>query len=136
MPDLAAAAASLEAGSHVFLATGRASLDHFKSRPDVEFTTRIIDETDDPFPLVKGRFLASKPPFSVEEEVDTLRRLGVSALVARNSGGTGGIEKVIAAERLGVQVVMVERPLLPDGFPVSGVEEALKLMEAKGWLAV
>jgi len=114
------AAASLMSGSHVFLATGRSSLDHFKSRPDVEFTTRVIDD---------------KPPFSVEEELETLQDLGVASLVARNSGGTGGIEKVIAAERLGVEVVMVERPVLPETLRSASVEEALQMMEANGWLA-
>lgn len=133
--DLDSAAASLMSGSHVFLATGRSSLDHFKSRPDVEFTTRVIDDTSDPFPLAKGRFLPSKPPFSVEEELETLQDLGVASLVARNSGGTGGIEKVIAAERLGVEVVMVERPVLPETLRSASVEEALQMMEANGWLA-
>jgi len=109
--------------------------DHFKSRPDVEFTTRVIDDTSDPFPLAKGRFLPSKPPFSVEEELETLQDLGVASLVARNSGGTGGIEKVIAAERLGVEVVMVERPVLPETLRSASVEEALQMMEANGWLA-
>jgi len=79
--------------------------------------------------------LPSKPPFSVEEELETLQDLGVASLVARNSGGTGGIEKVIAAERLGVEVVMVERPVLPETLRSASVEEALQMMEANGWLA-
>jgi precorrin-6A/cobalt-precorrin-6A reductase len=134
VPDLATAAGTLSAGSHVFLATGRGSLEAFAARPDVEFTTRVIDETDAAFPLVQGRFLVSKPPFSVEDEVETLRDLGVSALVARNSGGTGGIEKVIAAGRLGIDVVMVARPQLPKAPRAASVQKALEMLEAWGWL--
>ena len=134
VPDLDAAAALLQADAHVFLATGRGSLAHFKARSDVEFTTRVIDDVDEAFPLAKGRFLVSRPPFSVEEEVKTLQELGVAVLVARNSGGTGGIEKVIAADRLGLQVVMVARPVLPEVPRAATVQEALAMMEARGWL--
>lgn len=133
VPDLDAASEVLVPGSHVFLATGRASLAHFVNRPDVEFTTRVIDELPDRFPLAKGRFLASRPPFSIEDEVETLRNLGVSWLVARNSGGTGGIEKVIAANKLGIKVVMVSRPEPQDVPRVETVSEALSYMEAQGW---
>ena len=135
VPDFQAAADALCKGAHVFLATGRASLDHFSDRDDVKFTARVIDHTDDAFPLPDGQFLVSRPPFSVQDEMATLKRLGVSSLVVRNSGGTGGIEKVIAAEQLGLEIIMIARPSMPKARRVETVQEALDTMEAFGWLA-
>lgn len=126
VPDLATAAQVLETGAHVFLATGRGSLDAFKKRKNVEFTARVIDDLPGRFPLRHGRFLVSHPPFSVADEIQTLHSLEVDTLVSRNSGGSGGVEKLEAAEQLGLRIVMVQRPDLPDVDRVSSVEDAIK----------
>ena len=102
VPDLAAAAKAVVPGARAFLATGRGSLRFFADRRDVFFVVRVIDENPSRFPLAKGHFLASRPPFSVEEEVATLSDHRIDTLVVRNSGGTGGTEKLRAAETLGL----------------------------------
>ena len=135
VPDLAAAAAALPRGARVFLSTGRNSLQHFAGRDDVEFHARVIDDRPGPFPLARGGFLIGRPPFSVEEEAATLRAHRIDVLVSRNSGGTGGIEKLLAARTLGLDIVMVERPAI-DGVDQNDRPEpvAETVAEALAWL--
>lgn len=123
--DLAAAASALPTGATVFLSTGRGSLAAFADRDDVTFIARVIDDLPGPFPLPKGRFQIGKPPFSVQEEVATLNDAKIDVLVSRNSGGTGGIEKILAAEHLGLKIFMVKRPSMPQGNRVETVDDAL-----------
>ncbi len=131
VPDLDAAAAALTSGARVFLSTGRASLTHFEPRDDVEFLARVIDDLPDDFPLARGRFVVGKPPFAVEEEMALMRDEAVDVVVSRNSGGTGGVEKLIAAQRLGLEVVMVARPALLDVPRVQTVDEAVAWVAAQ-----
>lgn len=132
--DLDAAAGMLPPGAHVFLATGRMSLSAFAARSDVSFTVRVIDKKPDPFPLAQGRFLVSHPPFTVPQEIATLGNMKVDVLVSRNSGGTGGAEKLEAAKQLGIPVIMVERPDLPRAPRVETVAAARDHIKGAGWL--
>ena len=132
--DLSEAASVLAPGSKVFLATGRASLPAFASRDDVEFVARVIDDLPGDFPLAKGRFVVSHPPFTIEEEVETLKRLEVDTLISRNSGGTGGIEKLVAADRLELSVIMIKRPVYIGNLQVGSVGEALIYLRENNWL--
>ena len=72
--------------------------------------------------LDPAHVLAMQGPFSLEMNLAMLRDVGAAALVTKDGGPAGGMEaKLTAARRLGVEVILVERPA--DG-GVS-VEEAL-----------
>ena len=133
--DMKGAADLLKPASRTFLATGRGSLEYFRSRNDVWFLARVIDDMPGPFPMQNGRFLVSKPPFSVEQEIKTLQDNEIDTLVVRNSGGVGGYEKVEAANRLGLTIVMVKRPETPDANRVESSEAAIQFMKQQRWLA-
>ena len=128
--DMDHAAQLLPAHARVFLATGRGSLASFKARGDVTFLARVLEDRPGDFPIKGGAFLVGKPPFSLQEERKTLKENEIDTLVSRNSGGTGGIEKVLAAQNLNLSVVMVKRPDLPDAPRVETVEDALAWVEA------
>jgi len=69
--------------------------------------------------------------FTVEGEVDLLRRHRIDVVVSKNSGGPATVAKLTAARRLGVPVVMVERPPLPAGVARAGtVDEAVSWLTA------
>ncbi len=128
-PDLASAAVSLPAGAHAFLGTGRGSTPAFLPRTDTHLTLRVIDPPEDEALAPHIRLLVGRPPFSVEEEVLTFQRLGAKYLVVKNAGGVGGFAKLVAARRLGLPVLMVAQPDLPEAVEVvETVEDAL------GWL--
>ena len=128
--DLNAASLVLRSHERAFLATGRGSLAAFLKRLDVWFLVRVVDDTPEAFPLSQGEFLVSRPPFSVKEEMETLRAHRIDTLVTRNSGGSGGFEKIEAAMRLGLRVVMVDRPLLCEADEVETVRGALERVRA------
>lgn len=73
--------------------------------------------------------LQARPPFVLADELELLRRYGVDVLVSKASGGSATLAKIEAARQLSLPVVMLRRPLLPDGPLVEDVSAAL------GWLA-
>ena len=66
-------------------------------------------------------------PYTVEGESALMREHSVGLLVTKNSGGPITAAKLEAARDLGVQVLMVRRPPLPDGtVAVSTVAQAVR----------
>ena len=62
-----------------------------------------------------------------------MREHEVDVVVTKDSGGHLTEAKLTAARELGVPVVLVRRPALPDGVEtVATVEEALAWLERRG----
>ena len=119
------AAAHIPARATVFLATGRQTLARFGNLVGRRLVCRQIDPPDGPFPFAGGEFLIGRPPFSVADEVDLFRRLGVDFLIVKNAGGVASRSKLDAARELGIPVLMIKRPEVPPGPTVESVQEAL-----------
>jgi precorrin-6A/cobalt-precorrin-6A reductase len=71
----------------------------------------------------------SRGPFALSSELEMMRSRGIEWVVARNSGGTGARAKIDAARELGLPVVMLKRPELPDRPRAESVAEVMQ------WLA-
>jgi precorrin-6A/cobalt-precorrin-6A reductase len=69
-------------------------------------------------------------PYTVEGESALMREHGVGLLVTKNSGGPMTAAKLAAARDLGVQVLVVRRPPLPEG-----TEAVSKVAEAVRWIS-
>jgi precorrin-6A/cobalt-precorrin-6A reductase len=125
---LLAAAQTLPAGAQAFLALGRQHLAPFAARQDVTFVVRMIDPPAKPLPfpatLVLGR------PEEAEVEEALFRRLAVTHLVARNSGGALSYAKIEAARRLGLPVVMIRRMAAPEPPVAPDVEAVMRWLSA------
>jgi precorrin-6A/cobalt-precorrin-6A reductase len=66
-------------------------------------------------------------PYTIEGESALMREHGVALLVTKNSGGPMTAAKLAAARDLGVQVLMVQRPPLPEGtVAVTTVADAVR----------
>jgi len=125
-PDLAAAAAALPGvGRRVFLTVGRTDLSAFATCEDIWFLVRLIDMPDAALPLLACQVIAGRGPFAVAAEQKLLEEHKIDALVCKASGGEATRAKLVAARRLEIPVLMVERPPPPVGPVVDNVGTAV-----------
>ncbi|MGY3239542.1 MULTISPECIES: cobalt-precorrin-6A reductase [unclassified Bradyrhizobium] len=127
--DVNAAAAALpEAPANVFLAIGRQHIAPFAARPQHAYTLRFVDPPEAPLPFAAD-VIVSRGPFTLEGELEMLRTRGIAWIVARNSGGDGARAKIDAARRLGLPVIMISRPQLPERLRVESVAEVMQWLD-------
>ena len=127
--SIAQAAKSIPVGARVFVTTGRQELEPYFKRNDIWTLVRVIDMPSKQLELGKGKFIAGRGPFSVEEEVDLMGAYRVDLLVSKNSGGQSSYGKIVAARRLGLPVIMVRPPELNLEIIIC-----YSLKEASEWL--
>ena len=91
----------------MFLALGRSGSAAFTPRCDLWKAARVAEKGA----LLEGvDHLEVGAPGSADAEAELFARLRINRLVARNSGGDAGYGKIEAARRLGLTVVMINRP--------------------------
>jgi precorrin-6A/cobalt-precorrin-6A reductase len=128
--DINAAVAALpEKPAHVFLAIGRQHIAPFAAKPQHAYALRFVDAPDGALPLPDAEVIVSRGPFTLEGDRELMRSRGIELLVARNSGGAGARAKIDAARELGLPVIMIARPALPERPRVERIEDVL------AWLA-
>jgi precorrin-6A/cobalt-precorrin-6A reductase len=126
VPGVGAAAAALpETPARVFLAIGRQHLAPFSTRPQHSYTLRFVDAPDGPLPLPDADVVISRGPFTLAGDLELMGSRGIEWVVARNAGGDGARAKIDAARELGLPVIMIARPDLPERPRVESVEEVL-----------
>ncbi len=124
--DQAAAALPAE---RVFLAIGRQGVHHFAEDNERWFLIRAIDPPDGPVPP-RHEMLLRRGPFSLDDDLELMREYRIGAVVSKNSGGDLAAAKLEAARLLGIPVVMVERPELPEDVTVrASVDDVLAWLE-------
>lgn len=124
--DVDAAVAALpEAPANVFLAIGRQHIAPFARRPQHAYTLRFVDPPQAPLPLA-AELIVSRGPFTLDGELEMLRARKIAWIVARNSGGDGARAKVDAARLLGLPVIMISRPQVPERPRVENVTEVMQ----------
>lgn len=127
VPDLAAAARLLAGPPRrVFLAIGRQHLAVFADQPQHRYLLRLVDLPAHLLPLPDCVIEIARGPFDVTGDRELLERHRIELIVAKNAGGEGARAKLMAARRLGLPVIMVDRPDLPPRAVTAGVEEALR----------
>ena len=113
--SLAAAADLLPRfGPRAFLTTGRLGLSAFAHLTDMHFVVRSVEPPEPPMPP-HTEVLLARGPFTVADETALLREYLVDVLVTKDSGGEATAAKLTAARQLGLPVVVVRRPPLPEG---------------------
>ncbi|QOZ53977.1 cobalt-precorrin-6A reductase [Bradyrhizobium sp. CCBAU 53338] len=124
--DVTAAVAALpEAPARMFLAIGRQHIAPFAAKPQHAYTLRFVDPPETPLPFAAD-VIVSRGPFTLDGELDMMRTRGIAWIVARNSGGDGARAKIDAARRLGLPVIMISRPALPERKKVESVTEVMQ----------
>ncbi|MEP5730240.1 MAG: precorrin-6A/cobalt-precorrin-6A reductase [Sulfitobacter sp.] len=113
--DVASAMKLIAPQTRVFSATGWASIQDFETFPGAQILLRQTTRHDrvPPFDFVELVF--GQAPFSVQSEMELFQALGVDLLMCRNLGGKPSRPKLDAAEALGLDVILIDRPALPEG---------------------
>lgn len=124
--DVNAAVAALpERPTKVFLAIGRQHIAPFAMRPQHAYTLRFVDPPEAPLPF-SSDVVVSRGPFTLDGELEMMRTRGIAWIVARNSGGVGARAKIDAARMLGLPVIMISRPKLPERLRVENVADIMQ----------
>ncbi|MFD1913154.1 cobalt-precorrin-6A reductase [Halodurantibacterium flavum] len=128
-PDIPAAVAALSGPPRrVLLALGRMHLAEFAPQPQHHYVLRLVDAPEAPPPLPDHTVIVDRGPFTAQGDITLMQDHRIELVVAKNAGGTGAEAKLIAARRLGLPVVMIDRPALPPR------QEAVSVEEVLGWL--
>lgn len=114
VPDIAAAVHALQGPPRrVMLAIGRMHLDAFASVPQHWFLLRLVDAPQGDVPLPDRHIIVDQGPFTADNDIALMRDHRIDVIVSKNAGGTGAEAKIIAARRLGLPVIMIDRPAIP-----------------------
>lgn len=115
VPDLATAIAALGGPARrIMLALGRMHGDAFAAQPQHFYLLRFVDRPATPPPLPHHHLLIERGPFDVASDMQLMREYRIDLILCKNAGGTGAQAKLVAARNLGLPVLMIDRPALPD----------------------
>ncbi len=111
----------------IFLTIGRQELSSYAHLQELWFLMRSIDLPPDPLP--PGKIILAKGPFIPLSEQNLMLQHQIEIIVSKNSGGAATYAKIVAAKELGLPVVMIQRPAIPESLQVATIDAALR------WLA-
>jgi len=118
-----------ETPRRVFVTLGRNELQPFTKAPQHHYVIRSVDPVDPPLDVPHATYLTARGPFAEGDDRALLERHRIEAIVAKNSGGAATYGKIAAARALGLPVVMLKRPVLPDVPSVETVDEVLSWLD-------
>jgi precorrin-6A/cobalt-precorrin-6A reductase len=119
---MADAVAALPAGARVLATTGRKETGALESRTDIRIILRSVDPPGALPPHLRS--VTARGPFTLESEVASMRKDGITHLLTRNAGGESRA-RIDAAVALGIALYIVERPVIAAANSVSNVADAL-----------
>ncbi len=127
--DTAGAGAALGGeAARVFLALGRQTIGDFADAAQHFYLLRFVDAADPPA-LPHHHLVVDRGPFTLAGELVLLRAHRIQMVVAKNAGGSGARAKLEAARELGLRVVMIDRPFIPDRPKVESVAQVLDWLD-------
>jgi precorrin-6A/cobalt-precorrin-6A reductase len=116
-------------GRRVFLAIGRKEVGAFAAAPQHDYLIRSVDPVEPPLDVPHAAYLVARGPFPEEDERTLLNQHRIEFVVAKNSGGDATYGKIAAARALGVGVIMLRRPALPEVPAVDTVQGAVTWLD-------
>jgi precorrin-6A/cobalt-precorrin-6A reductase len=128
--DINGAVAALGASPcRVFLAIGRKEVGAFAAAPQHDYLIRSVDPVEPPLDVPHAAYIVARGPFSEDDESALLKQHRIEVVVAKNSGGKATKGKIAAARALGIKVVMLRRPALPDVPAADTVQDAVAWLD-------
>jgi precorrin-6A/cobalt-precorrin-6A reductase len=128
--DVGEAVAALgTAPRRAFLAIGRQEVGAFAAAPQHDYLIRSVDPVAPPLDVPHATYLVARGPFSEDAERALLKEHRIEFIVAKNSGGQATYGKIAAARALGISVIMLRRPMLPDVAAAETVDDAVAWLD-------
>lgn len=112
-----------------FLALGRNEVRTFEAAPHHRYVVRSVDPIVPPLAVPDAAYVLARGPFTQEGDRALLSAHGIDVIVAKNSGGAATYGKIAAARDLGISVILLRRPQLPEVPAVDGPEAAALWIE-------
>lgn len=126
VPDIGGAVAALDGPARrVMLALGRMHVEMFAAQPQHHYLLRFVDTPERPPALPHHSLIVDRGPFTVAGDSSLMQHHAIDLVVCKNSGGQGAEAKLLAARQLGLPVLMIDRPAIPDRTEVSRPEDVL-----------
>jgi len=113
----------------VFLALGRKEIEPFVVAPQHYYLVRSVDPVVPPLAVPHAVYITGRGPFAETDERTMLERHRIDVIVAKNSGGAATYGKIAAARALGLPVIMLRRPAMPDVEAVETVDDAVAWLD-------
>jgi precorrin-6A/cobalt-precorrin-6A reductase len=113
----------------VFLALGRKEVAPFAQAPQHHYLVRSVDPIDPPLAVPHADYILARGPFGEDDERTLLTAHGIEVIVSKNSGGSATYGKIAAARALGIDVIVLRRPELPEAPSVATVDAALAWLD-------
>jgi len=113
----------------VFVAVGRNELKPFGGAPQHFYLIRSVDPVDPPLPLPQAAYVTARGPFSEADDSALMRKHAIDVVVSKNSGGSAAYGKIAAASALGIDVIMLRRPLAAHAPAVETVDDAIAWLD-------
>jgi precorrin-6A/cobalt-precorrin-6A reductase len=131
-----AAAALPDHQARIFLAIGRQHLNPFAVRPQHFYLLRLVDAPNTALPLPDTEIVLARGPFTTEGDLALLQDHRITHVVARNAGGESARAKLEAARALGLPVIMIDRPSLPERRTAQSAGEIMRWLTQSACLGV
>ena len=107
------------------LAIGRMHLAVFTEHQQHFYLLRLVDAPEKAPEFIHNTVVISRGPFTTENDKALLQEHQIDVIVAKNAGGTGAAAKIKAARDLGIAVIMISRPVLPERNECHKAEQVL-----------
>jgi precorrin-6A/cobalt-precorrin-6A reductase len=128
--DVAGAVAALaDAPRRVFVALGRNELSPFVEAPQHFYLIRSVDRIEPPIAVPHAAYITARGPFEERAERALMSEHRIDVVVAKNSGGQASYGKMAAARALGLPVIVLRRPALPDVPAVETIPEIITWLD-------
>ncbi|MGR3565513.1 MAG: cobalt-precorrin-6A reductase [Heliomarina sp.] len=126
VPDITAAVRALEgARQRVMLAIGRMYLESFAPLRQHFYLLRLVD-VPGALPFPEYAVEVSRGPFTLDGDRALMERHAIDFVVSKNAGGSAARAKIDAARELGIPVLMIDRPALPDRHETHEVQDVMR----------
>ena len=113
----------------VLVALGRNEIAPLADAPQHFYLIRSVDPVDPPLRLPHATYVTGRGPFVEADEIALMRTHRIEVVIAKNSGGGATYGKIAAARALGIEVIMLRRPPVPDAPSVATVDEAIAWLD-------